>query len=309
VKPWLMRAAVGVLALALGVVVGAGPLQRSSSERDDELAAQKAEVVRKERRIDALESARTFADAFAKGTATSAVGGVLAGRSIALIVLPGADPDVVTNLRELIATAQGQVTSQIDLDAKMARSSSRQLVEALTSQMITKAPEVKVAADASGYQRFGALLARAVGTGPTGQPVRAAYDPTAVGIVSGMQTAELLTQTRPVTARAGLALVVTGAEAASQAAAADNAVPVTILEAFGRALPTVVVGPTGAAGDRGVIGALRGNSAARAAVSTVDSSDTAMGRVAGILALAARAHGTVGQYGAVDAADGAVPES
>jgi len=307
VKPRLVQAAVLALVLALGVVVGAGPLQRSNSERDRQLDAQRAEVDRKERQLEALASAGEFADAFAAATAPTLVRGALAGRSVAVITLPGADPDVVGQLRELVTAAQGQVTAQVDLDARMARSSSRQLVEALTSQMVTQTPEVTVPPDASGYQRFGVLLARAVGTGSSGQPAHAPYDATAVGIVSGMQTAELLTTSQPVGARAGLALVVAGPEAETEVEAAENAVPVTILQALGQAMPTVVVGPTGAAGERGVIGALRGNTAASAAVSTVDSSETATGRVASALALSARARGTIGHFGAVGAANGAVP--
>jgi hypothetical protein len=188
----------------------------------------------------------------------------------------------------------------------MAKSSSRQLVEALTSQMLTQTTGVQVPADAGGYARFGALLARALGTGSNGQPAQSAYDPTAVGILTGLQSADLVSVPQPVSARAGLAVVIAGPEAASDAAAAQNAVPVTILRAFGAQLPTVVVGSSGAARSRGVLGALRASDA-RSVVSTVDSVETAMGRVAAVLALAARAGGTVGAYGAVKAADGPVP--
>lgn len=305
-KPWLLRSAVVVLAVALGIALGAGPLQHSNSERDRQLSAQKADVARKQARIDALQEGAAFADAYATVTGPTLTRGALAGRSVALIVLPGADADVVARLRSGIGAAQGKVASQIDLAPAMARSSSRQLVEALTSQMAQQAPDVAVPAGAAGYQRFGLLLARAVGTGPAGQPAQAAYDPTAVGIISGFQSADLVSVPQPVSARAGLALVVAGAAARSEAAAADNAVPVAIVQALGQRLPTVVVGPTDAAGSRGVVGALRSGSAAKA-VSTVDSVDTAMGRVAGVLALAARARGTVGHYGAVHAADGALP--
>jgi hypothetical protein len=173
--------------------------------------------------------------------------------------------------------------------------------------MLTQAPGITVPADTGGYGRFGALLARALGTGPSGQPAQAAYDATAVGIVSGLQSADLVSFTQQVSARAGLALVVAGAPARNDRAAADNAVPVTILQALGSQLPTVVVGSTGSAGSRGVIGALRANSGAPPTVTTVDSVETAMGRVSGVLALAARARGTIGQYGAVNAADGPIP--
>lgn len=304
-KPGLIRVAVAALCVALGMALGAGPLQHSNSERDKELAAEKAEVTRKQRQVDSLKRTTAFAESFATATGPALTRGALAGHAVALVTLPGADPALVDQVKAAVAAAQGQVTAQVALAASMGRSSSRQLVDALTSQMLTQAPGVTVPADAGGYARFGALLARAVGTG--GTPAQAAYDPTAVGIVSGLQSADLVTMTQPVAARAGLAIVVAGPEARSDAAAADNAVPVTILEAFGAQVPTVVVGSTGAAGSRGVIGALRSTPGAHPAVSTVDSIETAMGRVGAVLALAARARGTVGQYGAVNAADGPLP--
>jgi len=307
VKPLMLRLAVVLLAVALGLGLGAGPLQRSNSERDKQLAAQKAQVTRKQHRIDALQSAAAFGDAFAAATGPALIHNTLAGHSVALVTLPGADASVVAKLRGDVEAAQGKITAEIDLAQKMAGSSSRQLVEALTSQMLQQTAGLTVPADAGGYQRFGALLARALGTGPKGQPDQAAYDTTAVSIVSGLQSADLVTVKQPVSSRAGLVLVVTGREFATDAAAAENAVPSTILQAFGQQVPTVVVGPTGAAGSRGVIGALRGNAAASAAVSTVDSSETSMGQLTAILALAARARGTVGQYGGVKAANGVVP--
>jgi hypothetical protein len=305
VKPGTIGIAAVALAVALGIALGAGPLQHSNEERDKELAAQKTEVTRKQHEVDALRRASAFGEAFAKATGPTLTLGALAGRSVAVVTLPGADPAVVDAVKADVAAAQGQVTAQVALAATMARSSSRQLVDALTSQMITQAPGVTVPADAGGYARFGALLARAVGT--SGTPPKAAYDATAVGIVSGLQSADLVTLTQPGGARAGLAVVVAGPAARTDAAAADNTVPVTLLQAFGAQVPTVVVGPAGAAGSRGVIGALRSTPGARPAVSTVDSVETAMGRVSAVLALAARARGTVGQYGAVDAADGPLP--
>jgi hypothetical protein len=306
VKAWLIGAAVIVLAVALGIGIGAGPLQHSNSQRDKELAAQKADVARKQRQIDSLRAGTAFGDAFADAAGPTLTRGALAGRSIAVVTLPGADPAVVDRLKADVVAAQGQVTAQVALAATMAKSSSRQLVEALTSQMLTQAPGLEVPADAGGYGRFGALLARALGTGPSGQPAQAAYDATAVGIVSGLQSASLVSLPQPVSARAGLALVVAGPPARSDAAAADNAVPATILRALGAQLPTVVVGSTGSAGSRGVLGALRASDA-QASVSTVDSIETAMGRVAAVLALAARVGGTIGQFGAVNAADGPIP--
>lgn len=306
-KPALLRASVLVLLLALGIALGAGPLQHSNSERDRELAAQKTELSRKQQRISTLEATASFADAYAAATAPQLTKGALAGRSVVVVTLPGADQATVAKLRAGVEAAEGKITGQVDLAQPLARASSRQLVEALTSQMLTQTPGLSVAPDASGYQRFGALLARAVGTGPSGQPAQAGYDTTAVSVISGMQSADLIKASQPISARAGLVLVVTGPEAETTAAAADNAVPVTILQALGQQVPAVVVGPTGAAGSRGVIGALRANTSATKVLSTVDSAETAMGQVGGVLALAARAGGTIGQFGAVHAADGVLP--
>jgi hypothetical protein len=308
VKPGLLRVAIAVLVAALGVAIGAGPLQHSNSQRDKELADHRAAAVRLQHRVDALRSSSAFADSYAAATGPTLLGGALAGRSVAVLTLPGADPDVVSKLRSDVQAAQGQVTAQVDLDARSTRSSGRQLVEALTSQMVTQTPGLDVPADASGYERFGALLARALGTGPSGQPARAAYDATAVGIMSGLQSADLVTVPQPVSARAGLALVVAGPEVTGADDPAENAVSVTILQALARQLPTVVVGSTGAAGERGVVGALRASAPSKGVVSTVDSVETSAGQVIGILALAARARGTVGSYGGVDAADGVLPK-
>ena len=303
---WAFRAAVAALAVALGITLGAGPLQHSERDRDKELAAAKAAAARRQQQVAALESGARFAAGYAAATAPAVLRGVLAGRSVALVTLPGADPVVVARVKADVAAAQGRITGQVDFAATTAKASSRQLVEALTSQMVTQT-HVPVPAGAGGYQRFGALLARAIGSGPTGQPAQAAYDATAVGIVSGLQTADLVSLGQRVAARAGLVLVVAGPAARTQAAAADNAVPVTILDALARGVPTVVLGAVAAAGPRGVVGALRANSSARAVVSTVDSGETAMGQVAAVLALAARAGGKIGHYGAVGSVDGVVP--
>lgn len=305
-KQWLLRAAVALVAIALGVAAGAGPLQRSNSERDKELAAQKAKVARTGRQVAALQSTAAYADAYARATAPAVLSGKLAGRSIVVVTLPGADGGTVQQLLADVAAAGGQVTAQVALDAGATRSTSRSLVEALTSQMLTQSPGITVPAGASGYERFGALLARALGTGASGQPARAGFDATAAQIMSGLKSTGLVNPTQPPAARAGLALVVAGPAAATAADAAQNAVPTSILGAFGRDLPTVVVGPTGAAGDRGVLAALRASSA-KDSVTTVDGAETAMGQAAGVLALAARAGGTVGQYGTGNAPDGVLP--
>lgn len=209
-------------------------------------------------------------------------------------------------LRNLVAAAGGEVTADVSFAPVMGQASSRQLVEALTSQMATQNPDVTFPADAGGYQRFGLLLARAVGLPAAANQASAAYDDGSVGIISGMQTAGLITA-KDVSSRAALTLVVTGPAAASANAAGANAVPVTILRSYATGGSLVVAGPASAAGDRGIIGSLR--SAGRTDhLSTVDTVETIPGQVTAVLALSALTRGTTGSWGGTGAADGPIPQ-
>ncbi|HET6151524.1 MAG TPA: copper transporter, partial [Marmoricola sp.] len=290
---------------ALGVAIGAGPLQKSSQRRGEELAAVKRQVTAKQQRIASLEAAEKYSADYAEATAPALVRGSLKGRSVAVLALPGADRESVDGVRGLISAAGGTVTTTVTFQPVMAKASSRQLVEALTSQMATQNPDIEFPADASGYQRFGVLLARAVALPRKTDKASAAYDDVAVGIVSGLETAGLLTTT-DIDARAALTVVVTGPAAADAEAAGANAVPTTILRAFATRGPVVVAGPASAAGQLGIIAALRTGGSVTD-LSTVDTVEAVSGQVTAVLALAALAHGTTGAWGGVDAAAGPVP--
>lgn len=302
---WILRLIGVLLVLAFGVALGAGPLQKSSARRDDDLATQKQQVAAKQRTIDSLQAAGEYSAAYATATSSGLVNGALTGRSVTLITLPGADSQTVAGLRMLITAAGGEVTADVSFAAVMGKSSSRQLVEALTSQMATQNPSVEMAADAGGYQRFGTLLARAVGLSSKANKKTATYDTTSVGIISGLETAALVT-TSDISVRAALTLVVTGPAAASADAAGENAVPVTILQSYADRAPVVVAGPASAAGELGILGALRA-AGAHQDLSTVDTAEAVSGQVTAVLALSALTRGTTGAWGGIQAKDGIVP--
>jgi len=302
---WLMRLIGVLLVLALGIAIGAGPLQKSSERRNDELAAQKRAVARKQLQIESLEAAASYSAGYATATAPALVRDALKGKSVTVLALPGADPGAVDGVRSQIVAAGGKVTASITFAPVLGKASSRQLVEALTSQMATQTPGLQLPGTASGYERLGLLLARAVGfPGDTKTP-KGAYDEVSVGIISGLETAGLIT-TSNVSARAALTVAVTGPAATTADAAGENAIPTTILRGYAAGTPVVVAGPASAAGDRGIIGSLRTGAAVRG-LSTVDTVESVSGQVTAVLALAALARGTTGGWGGVDAPDGAVP--
>lgn len=300
-----MRLVGVLLVLALGVTIGAGPLQKSSERRNDELAAQKRDVAKKQQQIESLLAGERYSADYAAATAPGLVRGVLKGRSVSVLALPGADEATVSGVRNLIAAAGGTVTAVVTFKPVMGSASSRQLVEALTSQMATQNPNLQIPASDGGFQRFGLLLARAVAVAPAEKKPAAAYDEASVGIVSGLQTAGLIT-TADVRARAALTVAVTGPAAADEEAAGGNAVSTTILQAYATRGPVVVAGPASAAGGRGIIGALRKGSQVPG-LSTVDTVDTVSGQVAAVLALLALTRGETGAWGGAGAADGPIP--
>ncbi len=300
----LVGLAVVVLAIALGIAVGAGPLQHDSGQRERDAKAQAAQLQSARRKVAALTADARAAARYDDATAVTAVKGTLTGHDVALVALPGADPQTLIALRSLVAAAGGSVTADVALGAPMATASSRQLVEALTSQMATQA-QLVVPASSDGYQRFGLLLARAIGVPPSSHIVGATYDPAALAIMAGFQTAGLVSSTK-VTTRAALVLVVTGPAARSADAAAENAIPVSFLRAMSGQVAAVVAGPDSAAGALGIIGSLRSGSPG---LSTADGTQLARGRVAAVLALAARTRGVVGDYGSIGQVDGPIPPS
>ena len=69
----------------------------------------------------------------------------------------------------------------------------------------------------------------------------------------------------------------------------------------------MLAGPVASAREGGQVKAVRDDVTAAREVSTVDALGRTAGQVVTVMALAGQAAGRTGQYGAVDAADGAMP--
>lgn len=296
----LVGAAVALILVALGVAVGAGPLQGDSERNEREARKQQVALAQRDAEIKALTDATTLGTAYTGTTAARVVSGRLLNRKVAIITLPGTDPGTVDLISSLVRAAGAQVTAQVGLSAAVLEPSSRGLIEALSGQMVEQNAGVAVPAGATGYQRIGALLARAIGVPPSAHATSAAFDPVAIGILSGLKAAKLV-DSADVSARAGLAVVVLpgSTEAASVGSLAD------ILDGYASQIPSVVAGPASAAGTGQALAVLRSDAGSRA--STVDSVESSVGRVITVMALTARTRGVVGNYGVIGTVDAAVP--
>jgi hypothetical protein len=109
--------------------------------------------------------------------------------------------------------------------------------------------------------------------------------------------------------RGSLVMVVGGPpQGSSQTQQGSSTILATLAEEIDADTDGVVVtGPVQTARDNGVIAAIRADVVAARDVSTVDVLDRAAGQVVAVMALAQQADGKTGAYGAVNAADGAMP--
>jgi hypothetical protein len=296
------------LALAIGVALGGGPLK---GEVDNTLVEQvKADRQRKadlQAEIQALRGTREFDDAFADTVAPGLVGSILKGRAVTLLVLPSAQQTEVAALGDMVTTAGGSLAGTVRVGDGLLDVENKQLVDELGSQLLESAPDVDVPADASGYERMGALLARAIGTDkdPAGEPV----DASAESILAGLSTAGLVSAEDDLDRRGSLVMFVGGSSTLSgEQATSANSIASTLATAVdGSTDGVVVAGPVAAARSGGLIRAIRDDVVAARDVSTVDVLGRSAGRVVAVMALAGQAEGQTGHFGAVDAADGPMP--
>lgn len=295
------------LALAVGVALGGGPLNR---EVDNTLVEQvQADRNRKAElrsQLAALSATNEFGDEFAETIAPGLVGGILEDRTVSFLVLPGAQQTEVSALGEMVEVAGGTVGGTVRIGDTLLDVENRELVDELGAQLLDGANGVSVPADASGYERVGALLARALGTDePGGAPV----DGTADSILAGLSTAGLLSTGEDLERRGDLVVIVAGpGQGDQQEVQGASSIVTTVASAVDAGTAGVVVGgPVQSARGAGVVRAIRDDVVAARDVSTVDVLGRSAARVVIAMALAGQANDQTGHFGAVDAADGAMP--
>jgi hypothetical protein len=296
-----------LLALAVGVVLGSGPLR---GEADDtpvgRVSGDRQAATDTPARVEALRRSVRVGDDFAAGVAPGLLRSRLSGHQVTLVALPGADEGEMTGLVRLVAAAGGRVGGTFSVGSKLVDVTEKELVDQLGSQLQTRVGEARIPDDAGPYERIGALIGRAVGTDRRGG---SPPDGAASTVLGGLQAADLLSPRTPGTRRGDLVLVVAGAGQGSPEAVTGAASIVTSLVHSMDTVTggTVLAGPTTGTGVGGPVTALRQDAAAARAVSTVDSLDGTAGQVVTVLALAGQAAGRTGHYGASDAPDGALP--
>ena len=295
------------LALAIGIALGGGPLK---GEVDNTLVSQvqtdRQTKLALQAQIAGLRSSNTFTDDFATTVAPQLLGNTLRGRVVTLVALPTAAQSDVSALNGLVGVAGGTVGGTVRVGEKLVDAREKQLVDELGTQLEGRAPDVDIAPDASPYERIGALIARASGTESDDG---ARVDGPATSILAGLDTTSLMSVEGKLNRRGSLLLFVTGpGEGSTEQKQGASTIVTTLVGAADENTDGVVLaGPVASARTGGQVKAVRDEVTVARDVSTVDSLGRAAGQVVTVMALAGEAAGRTGHFGAVDAADGAMP--
>lgn len=298
------------MALAIGVVLGAGPLRESLGDtltsqvralRDDKEALQQAVANR--------DADITGRDELLAGLGASLLPGQLDGRTVVVVTLPGADTAALEPLTTDLTTAGATVTGTVAVQpawsdpeqAAFRRELAGQLVQYLDPR-----PEASLGTEGE----LAVTLARSlVSTGGGAQrpaPAQQALD--------GLVAAELVTVEQEQPVLADLAVVVGGSPAdAAGAGDADwtqsaTTAHLAVLEQLdGESRGAVLAAPQSDDGEGGLLAALRADADLTETVSSVDGLAAPGARISVVLALREQVEGRAGQYGTGGSAQAVVP--
>ena len=292
------------LALAVGVVLGAGPLQNSlGTALNDQVTALRENRNATQAKLEQTETAVNERDSYITQAATSLLPGTLASKNVAMVLLPDAkaeDADAIAaQLKNAGATVTGRVSltsTWVDLSRENYRSTFSGQVQGHLGSTNSK--------DANGI--LGEALAKALTANDDSS--RVLMDMLSV-TVDKSGTPFISVDSTPTAAAEMIVVVGPRPQASSGKGATVEASPGEDPKAWAKALegtagraPTVVVGS--ADGDGGVVGIICSE---KAKVTTIDSVGQIAASVSTPLALASTRAGTTGHYGFDKGAEAVMP--
>ena len=286
-----------LLALAAGVVLGAGPLSGQVSKALSTPTAADSAAATGET-ITGLKARVYAGDAYVAATAKTLLAGQLKKTRVVLVVAPGTPPATVTAVADLLTAAGATVSGTVILAPAWFDPAQATVLNGITTQL---APATTASTDGTPGSAASAALAAALLSKTAGASAQTS-DP-ATALLAGLIQGGFLTRTGQPDQGASLAVLLAPATFKNQALLLPL---LTGLDGAGKG--AVVAAPAGSAATGGVVALLRADPTARATVSGIDSVDQPAGRVAVVLALAQQKAGGHGQYGAGPGADAPVPK-
>ncbi len=300
------------LALAVGIVLGAGPLKEDiGNALTQQTAVLRVEKTQLRTELDAEKRGTAARDAFSAAVAPAITNGRLTGRIVALVVAPGADADLVKSTTASLVSAGAKVGSTITLTDAWADPAKRTFRTTLANQLasLVKAPLAANLPD----QLVATILAQAIlgGTDQSTQRV----DPSASAALEGLVAGDLVkVSPDQIVPSSGVVLLGGPVKGSTQedtdARLATYVQLVRSLDGSGSgavvATESNTTDPTLSAD---LVAAVRKDSDAAKVASTVDDADLPMGATTLVLALVQQYSGGAGQYGLAADAKAIAPDT
>lgn len=303
------------LALAVGIVLGAGPLDQPIDVAVRDRAAGLAKDKEALRSQNEELTARVAFDESLIGEASPAlIGGRLAGVDVVIVALPGVTTDLVNSTHDTIETAGGTVPGSVSLTSDWT-DPTRSTALSTTLDALVPGQDRLTGNDGKdlGARAAAALTDAVITPQPPaeGKPAAAAER-----LLKGLRDASFLRIRDKPWQGASLAIVLAPPPPSDLATrkpdqiAKDDAARSALLQVPRRmstaALGLVVAGQRGSAAAGGVVAAVR-TGEQRTSVSTVDDLGTSAGRVALVLAVLAEREDETGHYGDGPNSDAPLP--
>jgi hypothetical protein len=293
------------LALAVGIVLGAGPLKEDlGNTLTSEVKNLRQDKATLRAQLDQAEREGKARDEFATASNRSLLASRLDDTTVSVIVLPGADSGLVKTTTETLTNAGATIGSTISVQDAWVDPDKATLRSTLGQQL---AGQVGVPVDQSA-DLVDTVLARSVltkaGSGAAG----------AAAALEGLRTGELVKYGSDPVTRATVAVVVAGPVTGSDAAArSDRAAALARLagamDAAGAG--AVLVSPSttpGTTGVASVVTTARDDKDLSGALTTVDDGELPMGQASVVFGLLEQEAGKSGQYGLASDASAAFPQ-
>jgi hypothetical protein len=295
------------LALAVGIVLGAGPLKEDigntlTSEvknlRDDKAALRS--------QLDLAQQGIKARDEFTTASNRTLLANRLTDTGVAVIVLPGADGGLVKSTTQTLAQAGAKVTATVTVLDAWVDPEKASFRQTLGQQL---AGQVQVPLDQSSGEVVNAVLARSL-LAKGGSPTRDG----AAAALQAMRTGDLVRFTPDHVEPASLAVVigapVSGSDANARTARAKGlgALAGAVDDAGSGAV--LLAGPPqpDASNQTSVVSTVRSDADRAKELSTVDDGDIPMGQASVVFALLEQEAGKAGQYGLTGDATADFPE-
>lgn len=303
------------LALAVGIILGAGPLQGAIGDQlTDQVEALRTERNALREELDETQATLGEREQFAIAAGEALAAGSLTGTSVAVVdvngVGDGVENDVVDQLEEAGATLVAHETLTESWTAADEATLRETVANGRREQLLADLPEV-LTEESGTAELLGAALALSLTEADEADAGRLSPDATElqqllvrVGLVEEQVAPSapadvvlLLASGATQEDVAGEETLPADVDPAEVGVAALAAATGVVAEVTGT---VVVAGPTTQAGD--LVSTVRGEDELAERVSTVSGADQQAGRLVVPLALAAQGAGHVGQYGFEDGA-------